>query len=880
MNPKEATDVIMAAYADRLITTEQLGNALVRVGRADLAGEDLGNIVRGLLNVSPEQLVRLVNRTSVASDISQRMRAPSAQGLRQAYATDRLGAIGDVDQAELRDQRARYVVGKELGRGGAGVVSMAWDKHLRRVVALKRPLDGPAPHLDLFFREGQTTGGLEHPSIVPVYDLGTLPTGEVFYAMKYIPRQSLRAVIESHYRGDEEVRREFGLYRLVSVLQQVCNAIHYAHVKGVLHRDLKPDNIMVGEYGEVFVMDWGLALFRKEGVLTAPERCPPAEKDESVVGTPEYMAPEQARAEYGEVWAAADIYSLGAVLYEILTLQPPHRGPTQIVTLMHTIKGNIVSPQVRAPYRSIPPELEAICMRALAKSPHDRYASAKELHDELEDWLQGRKEREVRERSADDKVRRGDELSHRYFDLYREARTKAERAKRMTRRIEAHESLERKREAWAAADEAAELNRQAIRVFGEAESAYYGALAHVHDKTEARLGLASLYYARFQDAERRADADEALYFRQRCLELDDGAYAQLVDSPGRVVVHCDAPAARLTLERYAERDRALVALPVEKPRNPAFGEPLELPSGSYLLRVQAPDRTAVRLPLRVERAGNHELRAVLPAPGALADGFELVAGGPVSLGGDDAAPNSLLETTVDVAAFALARYPVTFGEYIAFLDDLNRHDHAAAIKHIPRTAGEGMLCVLRQDGTYHPAERLIQGPGRDRYPRNQGHEYFLPVYGVDWNDAQAYVAWRSRGEGRRFRLPTEFEWEKAARGSDRRTFPWGNTFDPSFCKMYASRPAMAQPEPVGIFTTDRSPYGIHDLAGGVREWTADVYWDGYPDPPPDDADGTQPRVIRGGCWGLTELFCRAAARWQMAPTGRNQLVGFRLAHDV
>ena len=878
MDKKEAKNLLLAAFSERLLTLDELAEALIQTGRAAEAGDgDLTPLLTNSLQIPAEkvgQLAALVSNYTESPDTTGISEHQSAR-LREAYDTERMQAIGEIDAAELRDTGRRYVVGRELGRGGAGFVTMAWDKHLRRVVALKQPLAGtPQNNFERFLAEAQTTGGLEHPSIVPVYDLGVLPNGETFYTMKYIRKQSLREVFDAHCKGDEAVRKEFGLYKLLTVLQQVCMAIHYAHVKGVLHRDLKPDNIMVGEYGEVFVMDWGLALVREQGMLERPKELASGEEDETVSGTPEYMSPEQARADYKGIWAPTDVFSLGAILYEMLTLHPPHRGSTQIATLMQAIKCQIEPPQKRAPYRSIPAALEAICMKALAKKPEDRYGSAKDLHDELDSFVQGRKDHDRQDKEAARMVAEGDEMSHRYFSLRNKAAKERRKTRTLARKHRGHESISEKRTVWAAADRADGAELDAIQAFSSAESAYFGALAHAPEKTEARLGLASLYFSRFQRAEEQRDPLETLYFKNRLLQFDDGAYSSLVDASGRITVRCDTPNVVMRVSRYVEDDRRLVPKEVQEIKSDSGA--LDLEVGSYVLEATADGFAPTKLPFLVERGSSQNLRVQMVNQGQVEDAFVFIPRGTARIGGDELAPNSLLAQTVDVGPFCLGQYPVTFGEYIEFLDDLSTKDHAAAINHIPRTAGDGMLCIQHADGSFRPSDRLIEGTMRKLYPKGEGHEYFLPVYGIAWYDAQAYAKWRSKKGKRQFRLPSEIEWEKAARGADRRYFPWGNTFDPIFCKMYDSRSDMAQPEPVGVFESDVSPFGIHDMAGGIREWGADVYGvEGEEEP-----GAANQRVVRGGAWALTEHFVRAASRFHMLDRYRNPVVGFRLAHDI
>ena len=877
MQSDDAKKVLVAAFAKKLVSLEQLADGLLEAGAASAMGvADLAPMVSESIRIAPEkmgQLAALMNQ--VAHNDDAELPEHPATLLREAYDTERLQSIGDVDPRAVDDKSQRYLLGRELGRGGAGLVKMAWDKHLRRVVALKTPLDAlPQSELDRFLSEAQTTGGLEHPSIVPIYDLGILSEGEIFYTMKYVRKHSLREMLDAHCRGDEVARKEFGLYRMLTVLQQVCMAIHYAHVKGVLHRDLKPDNIMVGEYGEVFVMDWGLAMVRKGGVLAQPKALTAEEEaDQGVSGTPEYMSPEQARGDNLNTWSTSDVFSLGAVLYEMLTLHPPHRGTNQIATLMQAIKCAPEAPQKRAPYRSIPAALEAICMKALAKRPTDRYQSAKELHDELDAFVQGRKDQERRDIEAQHLVSDGDRHSQRYFDLRNKAQRRKKSARKLAHGLRGHAPLDEKRQIWASLDEAEGTELEAIEQFSAAESAYFGALAHDPGRTEARLGLASLYYARFQQAEAHRDARQMVYFKNRLREFDDGAYGGLIEASGRASFRVKVPEAVLRISRFEEKDRRLIPLLVAKLE--ADERDIDVPRGSYLAEVTAQGYAKSSVPFVVERGETNDVRVELVPSPAVSENFIFVPGGPTHIGGDELALNALMNTRVDVPGFCIGRYPVTFGEYIEFLDDLSRHDHARAIEHIPRTAGDGMLCIQHADGSFRPSDRLIEGPSRQRYPKGQGHEYFVPVYGVAFHDAIAFAQWRSGRDRRAFRLPTEAEWEKAARGVDGRFFPWGNTFDAGFCKMYDSRPGMAQPEPVGVFEYDSSPYGVRDMAGGIREWVADVYGT---DPTPEK-EASQ-RVVRGGAWALTEHFVRVGSRFHMLDKFRNPVVGFRLAHDV
>ncbi|HND29357.1 MAG TPA: serine/threonine-protein kinase, partial [Myxococcota bacterium] len=273
---------------------------------------------------------------------------------------------------------SRYVRGALLGVGGMGRVVAAQDLRLGRMVALKEALPGNEARLA---REAKITAILDHPGIVPVHDAGRSADGRAWYVMRLVRGRSLAEAIAG--AGDLQ-----GRLRLLRHLLHACQAMAYAHSLGVIHRDIKPDNILVGEFGETQVMDWGLA---RQGQL--PELPPVGEQPlgtqtlaGSLLGTPAYMSPEQARGE--EVGPVADIWSLGAVLYEILVGKPPFFGENPRVALEQLRRGQVPSLRDRVP--EAPPELVAVLERAMAPLAKDRYPSAKLLAEDLASYLDGR----------------------------------------------------------------------------------------------------------------------------------------------------------------------------------------------------------------------------------------------------------------------------------------------------------------------------------------------------------------------------------------------------------------------------------------------------------------------------------------------------------
>jgi serine/threonine-protein kinase len=310
-------------------------------------------------------------------------------GRMKATAERRAVAAAELDRTKSRlDDRG------EIARGGQGVVRKMYDKTLRRYVALKVMHEELANHPDLrdrFVDEARITGQLDHPNIVPVYDIVEVGDRPEF-TMKLVEGETLSARLKRRTNRPDE------LPRLLETFLKVCDAVAFAHSRGVIHRDLKPSNIMLGEFGQVYVMDWGCAHIhsarRPKRAATAggsddealPRRTV-VDEPGTVVGTSAYMAPEQALGRHDDIDERTDVFGLGAVLYQILTGVPPHAGADDSEERRHARSGVIKLPEEATRHRTPPKEMAAIAMRALSFDKAQRFASVSALRDEVERFL-------------------------------------------------------------------------------------------------------------------------------------------------------------------------------------------------------------------------------------------------------------------------------------------------------------------------------------------------------------------------------------------------------------------------------------------------------------------------------------------------------------
>ena len=800
------------------------------------------------------------------------------------------------DSSSIDLSAGRFEMRHALGTGGMGEVLCVWDLLLLREVAMKV---GHA-HLmhntvlrDQFLEEARLQARLQHPNLVPVHDAGTLPDGRLWFTMDIIRGESLHAVIARVHvaSAHEWVQASDGwsLHRLLAVWVQACRAVAFAHGLGVVHRDLKPHNLMVGSFGEVRVVDWGIASRVVEPGASRAGL--------GVAGTPNYMSPEQAAGAETPVDASADVYALGAVLYEILVGRAPYAVGASIGLggreLLEAVRAGPPLGVREAARLPIADDLAEVVSRAMHRDPSGRHPDANALASDVEAWLQGSHRRDIaRAMVVEADQTRALALSHR-----RAAAELREAAVQALLAIPKWAPASDKAAAWEMEDQAVELEREAEMIDARRVQEYRAALSHAEDSPEAHAALVAHHREQLLAHEQQLNpggaAIAALHLRRHLLALPANHPSRArgvswLDGEGELLLPPCVSDARFGLERLVLRERRLVSEPV-RTLDARSHTRFSLPMGSWLLRVSAPGCAPAIYPLRIERgAGWSALHpnTGLPAPLRLLPDRALdadsvyVPGGWFLAGGDNKAPGTpLSRRRVWVESFVVDRFPVTHRKYLRFLNALVQTGREGdALRHAPRLMGPG-------PGTVGPLLYAYAGGVFSLDPAAAGASWSedAPVVLVDWFGAVAYAAWMAETTGVPWRLLDELEREKAGRGVDGRFYPWGDAFDPSWCTMRDSHAGVPRPSEISGAPLDESVYGVRGTAGNVLDWTATLYaLDGQVQDGAalvvrsDETVGR--RVTRGGSWNDAASSARCATRYNLDPTLRLNFLSFRIGY--
>ncbi len=737
----------------------------------------------------------------------------------------------------------RFELGPVIGTGGMSEVRRAHDRLLDRAVALKIALEPSDIENARFLAEARVAADLQHPGILPVYDSGALPDGRRWVAMREVQGRPLNTLLAV---AAEDPDPGTALRRLVAIWVRVCEAVGFAHARGVVHRDLKPSNVMVGHFGEVIVLDWGIACRVGGGAG-------------EVVGTPGYMSPEQ---EAGEaIGTESDVFALGVLLGGVL-----------------------------AAVAAEPGELRALRDDCLRPDPAARPASASVIAAVAAGWLDGARRRADAQRRLDEARR----LGHEAGALRARAARLDDEAAALLGDLPTHASTATKAPGWALEDEATALRRRANTLRVDLEQQLHTALMRAPDLAEARAMLADYYRDRVVEAEAARDTGGVAEYEARLRAADEGAHRDFLDGRGRLSLATTPAGAEVWCAPYVAEQRRLVVGPERLlGRTPLHA--VELARGSHRLRLEAPGRVTVIHPIHLERGEHwrgrppHDAReAPWPVPMPPADAMRAewcyVPPGWFYSGGDREAVDGAPRRRIWVDGFIIERDPLTYATLIEALNrmvDAGERALAEQIAPPPVDRGGG-----GSDGDLS-VERTPSGRFRLDVIGDHPHAAAWPVSHLSWHAAHAWAGWRRAQSGLPWRLPHDLEREKAARGADGRWLPWGDFFDPTWAVVLGSRPGRPLRRAVDEVADDVSPYGVRGLAGNMRDWCLNGYHRrGLPpgvdrlvvrldDEARDGAAGSL-RMIRGGGYAAKPEACRPAGRFATPPDVRLYFGGVRL----
>lgn len=742
--------------------------------------------------------------------------------------------------------------GPIIARGSVGWLMRARDPMLQREVAVK--LSAPErgrEGAESVLQEARTTARIAHRAVLPVHravDLGD--TAAIVFRLA--PRLTLGTMLFGDMR---HLIDNFPIWDRLRMALEGASAVAHAHSQDVVHGDLHPGNVAIGNIGELFVLDWG-------GVA--------AEQD-TFSGHPAYAAPETLVG--GLPSAQADVYALACLIWEVMTLRSlrPRRQDEEVGAWILRLQGEpLVAPDAPA---TMDPALARLLVAGMAPSPEDR-PTARDIVGGARAVMTGQEDLRRRRDEATALLSRSREALERYADLGEQVAAEQKVAAVQRAVLPHHAPVEQKLPLWKTESRMRTFMVEQELTWLTAAEQGVRALALAPDEKEARRALAELWWARLRQAESGGSPAEIAMSLSRLEQYDDGVHSAALSAPAHLSLVCAMPDAEARIERFVMRDRQLV--PEHLATHPLPLERLELDPGSWRVVVSAPGHVSASYPVALRRGHHHRGGVTLVRTDQLDDDWVQVPGGAFHMGGDpiarlmssrvggrgplrgfNASGDPLARQALDscsptVEDLFVMRTPVTVAQYAAFLAEL---DPAEAHAHAP-----GSSSAFGASRGYWPDRG-----GRPTLPADW--DPLWPVFGVNLDDVRRYAAWASARAGVTLRLPTEIEWEKAARGVDGRPFPWGAEFDPTFAHMRRSRPGPARPAKVGSYPADVSVYGCTDMAGCVREWTASAF----------DADLL---VVRGGSWQDDEDDLRLASRAGFEPGLRHENVGFRLVSSA
>ena len=796
----------------------------------------------------------------------------------------RLGIPSDDRMDNYQDLHA-------IGLGGVGAVYSGNEPGTNREVAIKilRPqYRYSTQRIESFVREARTTALIDHPNVIPVYRFGVFDNEGVYFSMKRVRGETLRNVLRKLAENRRGYSRKYTLRRLINIFISACNGVAFANKNGILHGDLKPGNIMIGEFGEILVMDWGMACYRpdldtfegrekdrldNQEELRHPQDNTLSTDAPAIGGTPVFMAPEHLTGEEKKLTEASEVYSLGTILYSILTWKaaPFDTNLPREQIIRQVIRGRFQAPRKAAPRcQPVPRELEAVCRKAMSKDPKKRYQHVSEMIDDLQNYLDGYP---VRAYSPSPFYRLGKWFSRHPiipmtvltsvlgiggFYVYHGIQQEAEMRSRF-RLAQYNASLAATQFAAARSNyrklkSGHNLEYNERYILFRNVSKWTALMSNSNATALASLSQLPSHALNKKNTLRLQLAGE-IFRRAITLYLELGDAAQLQDAVenyrrrwGKLffeVLQNDPELLRLISGSESHKGSLKLNLPsgwsaeiktadgksVSKMHRGNVN--LQLPTQKYLIVFRHKATGEFTFPVRIQSGKSTRIQPGYPK--YLPDGLCYIGGGEIpvldllhSRSGEETQP------------FLISKHEVSIREYLRFWKSLppaQRRQH----QPISSISATGM------------AEPLWDAKGRLRKPYSPD----LPVTGISSRSASAYCRWLGRRMNRTVRLPNAAEWEKAAFRFPAQETGQGIFYSESTVKLF---PAGA---PVGTYARDISVFGVVNMRGNVRELLADFRG--------------RATLVTGGSFMSPESDNRQ--QMQMTASGDND-IGFRYVVEI
>lgn len=775
----------------------------------------------------------------------------------------KIGLNIDIQEPPLTDVRF-------LDSGNNGEVRIATDDNLGRTVAVKflhEHLRSQPGYVERIIREAQAASQLEHPNIVPIYGLGVSPSHGIYFTMKLLRGDSLRNIITQLANRNPAYTVEFTFTRRLSIFIKLCQGISYAHSKGILHRDLKPENIRIGNYGEVTIIDWGLVREVAHDATDNIPSTPNAWQDnteEKIIhgnmtvdgilsGTPRYMSPEQAKAQNSELDERTDIYSLGVILYELLTgVNPFYDKKNEDEIMEAVIKGSYLKPRQYATAQNVPEELEAICLKALDVNRDMRYQKVDDMLRDIYAHQEGRTVKAYRG-NIFTSIRKSFKRNPIKYSILLSAFLAMISLGTILYSIEVHtynSTLNSIDEILDIAENQQLTLQKTINESSHKNASDSLGMNTILNSIDNHLDMANMMLSSipriFKWRYRVVHLQEDVYMRSIRYNLAINRLSEVRKKLSQVLTvfsgdlsYCsyefqecirqaqvavrgecfienyDSTPSGASIRLYQENDinngvdltRSEIELSrystssenVEENLTPVTGMPIA--KGVYAFKLSYPGRQDVIAYHLFNHGESISFNVLIPEK--VPEGTIYVPAGPAMIGNQAYCDNP--EALKEIPGFFIGKYEVTLKQYFDFWTSLNDpKKQEAFLPHIFDVATNQTIPAWDKNGAIHA-------------------DMNLPVAGISYEAADAYCRWYGNKNNLICRLPTADEWEKAARGADGKDYPWGHKNDPTYAltaefeQVFEKYPNGAVP---GSFPKDCSSYGIMDMAGNVREWTS------------------------------------------------------------